>query len=81
MLKRPRVWISSVVSGILIEVCLKFCGKHDSAHDLPVKVIATNVPDKVCGYGECNGLIVQGKVEREWAGCRENRQMNPSYLT
>ena len=25
--------------------------------------IATNAPVKICGYRECNGLIVKGKIE------------------
>jgi hypothetical protein len=36
---------------------------HDSAHILLKKYIATNEPEKTCGYCECKGLIVQGKME------------------
>jgi hypothetical protein len=39
------------------------------------------VPGKTCGYKASKGLIVQGIMEKERAGLRENHQLNPPYLT
>jgi len=41
---------------------------------------ATNAPKKICGYFVYKILIVQDKMENEYAGCRGNCQRNPSYI-
>jgi hypothetical protein len=42
--------------------------------------IATNMPERTCGYFESKVLIVQGKMKSERAGLTGNRQWHPPYL-
>jgi hypothetical protein len=39
---------------------LKICIKFNSSHVILRRFIATNVPEKTCGYREWKGLIVLG---------------------
>jgi hypothetical protein len=46
---------------------LGFRRKHPSAHALLIRSIAISEPAGASRDGECKGLIVQGKMEVDWA--------------